>query len=172
MPHSANTNPRFDDVPELDIHLLDRPDLASAGAGETPIIAIAPAIANAVFRHPIPLPFHADCLRKTKNLGQVSVTPGFSPVLIAPAQDFNLFQRLLSRLARPSRLHLVAWDAFATTVNKPRPFRINSLTLLSPTARSPDHNSYPLAQARNTDCCRRHHDIRSRTSTPNKSDNA
>jgi isoquinoline 1-oxidoreductase subunit beta len=48
--------PRFDDVPELDIHLLDRPlpvrspsDSPSAGAGETPIIAIAPAIANAVF---------------------------------------------------------------------------------------------------------------------------
>ncbi len=42
--------PRFQDLPELDIHLLDRPDLPSAGAGETPIIAIAPAIANAVFR--------------------------------------------------------------------------------------------------------------------------
>ena len=42
--------PRFDDVPELDIHLVDRPDLPSAGAGETPIIAIAPAVANAVFR--------------------------------------------------------------------------------------------------------------------------
>ena len=41
--------PRFADVPELDIHLLDRPDLASTGAGETPIIAIAPAVANAVF---------------------------------------------------------------------------------------------------------------------------
>ena len=41
--------PRFDDVPEMDIHLLNRPDLASAGAGETPIIVIAPAIANAVF---------------------------------------------------------------------------------------------------------------------------
>jgi isoquinoline 1-oxidoreductase len=41
--------PRFDDVPELDIHLLNRPDLPSAGAGETPIIGIAPAIANAVF---------------------------------------------------------------------------------------------------------------------------
>jgi isoquinoline 1-oxidoreductase len=41
--------PRFADVPELDIHLLDRPDLPSVGAGETPIIAIAPAIANAVF---------------------------------------------------------------------------------------------------------------------------
>jgi isoquinoline 1-oxidoreductase len=41
--------PRFDDVPELDIHLLNRPDLASAGGGETPIVAIAPALANAVF---------------------------------------------------------------------------------------------------------------------------
>jgi isoquinoline 1-oxidoreductase len=41
--------PRFQDVPQLDIRLLDRPDLPSVGAGETPIIAIAPAIANAVF---------------------------------------------------------------------------------------------------------------------------
>jgi len=42
--------PRYDDVPEMEIHLIDRIDLPSAGAGETPIIAIAPAIANAVFR--------------------------------------------------------------------------------------------------------------------------
>jgi isoquinoline 1-oxidoreductase len=42
--------PRFADVPELEIHLLDRPDEPSAGGGETPIIAIAPAIANAVFQ--------------------------------------------------------------------------------------------------------------------------
>jgi isoquinoline 1-oxidoreductase len=41
--------PRFDDVQRIEVHLLDRPDLASAGAGETPIIAIAPAIANALF---------------------------------------------------------------------------------------------------------------------------
>lgn len=41
--------PRFEDVPELKIHLIDRPDLPSAGAGETPVIAVAPAIANAVF---------------------------------------------------------------------------------------------------------------------------
>lgn len=41
--------PRFSDVPELDIHLLDRKDLPSVGAGETPLIAVAPAIANAVF---------------------------------------------------------------------------------------------------------------------------
>jgi isoquinoline 1-oxidoreductase len=42
--------PRIDDVPEIEIVLVNRPDLPSAGAGETPIIAIAPAIANAVFR--------------------------------------------------------------------------------------------------------------------------
>jgi len=41
--------PRFTDVPELDVVLLDRPDLPSAGAGETPLIAVAPAVANAVF---------------------------------------------------------------------------------------------------------------------------
>ena len=41
--------PRFSDVPKLDIHLLNRPDLVSAGGGETPIIAVAPAIAGAVF---------------------------------------------------------------------------------------------------------------------------
>jgi isoquinoline 1-oxidoreductase len=42
--------PRMKDLPELDVHLLDRPDLPSTGAGETPLIAVAPAIANAVFR--------------------------------------------------------------------------------------------------------------------------
>ena len=36
------------DVPELDIVLLDRKDLPSVGGGETPIIAVAPAIANAL----------------------------------------------------------------------------------------------------------------------------
>jgi CO/xanthine dehydrogenase Mo-binding subunit len=41
--------PRFQDVPGLDVHLLSRTDLPSAGGGETPIIAIAPALANAVF---------------------------------------------------------------------------------------------------------------------------
>jgi isoquinoline 1-oxidoreductase subunit beta len=41
--------PRFSDVPEMDIHLLNRADLPSVGAGETPIMAVAPAIANAVW---------------------------------------------------------------------------------------------------------------------------
>jgi nicotinate dehydrogenase subunit B len=41
--------PRFADVPPIEVVLLDRPDLPSAGAGETPIVAIAPALANAIF---------------------------------------------------------------------------------------------------------------------------
>jgi isoquinoline 1-oxidoreductase len=41
--------PRFTDIPPIDVVLVDRPDLPSAGAGETPIIAIAPAVANAIF---------------------------------------------------------------------------------------------------------------------------
>jgi isoquinoline 1-oxidoreductase len=41
--------PRFADAPPIETVLLDRKDLPSAGAGETPIIGIAPAIANAIF---------------------------------------------------------------------------------------------------------------------------
>lgn len=42
--------PRFGDVPPvLETVLLDRKDLPSVGAGETPIVAIAPAVGNAIF---------------------------------------------------------------------------------------------------------------------------
>ena len=41
--------PRFRDVPEIEAILLDRKDLPSAGAGETPIMSVAPAIGNAIF---------------------------------------------------------------------------------------------------------------------------
>jgi isoquinoline 1-oxidoreductase len=34
-------------VPPIEIVLLDRKDLASAGAGETPIVCVAPAIGSA-----------------------------------------------------------------------------------------------------------------------------
>jgi nicotinate dehydrogenase subunit B len=40
--------PRIEDVPPIEVILLDRPDLAPAGGGETPIIAVAPAVANAI----------------------------------------------------------------------------------------------------------------------------
>ena len=49
-PHFANYPvPRFKDVPQIDIHLVNRPDLASVGAGETPIVGICPAVGNAIF---------------------------------------------------------------------------------------------------------------------------
>src|SRR6185295_55194 len=41
--------PRFSDVPKTEIVLLDRKDLPSAGAGETPIVGLAPAVGNAIF---------------------------------------------------------------------------------------------------------------------------
>jgi len=41
--------PRFSDMPQIDVVLVDRKDLPSAGAGETPIVDVAPAIANAIF---------------------------------------------------------------------------------------------------------------------------
>jgi isoquinoline 1-oxidoreductase len=41
--------PRFSDVPEIEVVILDRKDLPSAGAGETPLVTLAPAVANAIF---------------------------------------------------------------------------------------------------------------------------
>ena len=49
-PHFAQYRlPRFTDAPVIDVVILDRKDLPSAGAGETPIVGIAPAVANAIF---------------------------------------------------------------------------------------------------------------------------
>ncbi|MGA7423643.1 MAG: molybdopterin cofactor-binding domain-containing protein [Candidatus Sulfotelmatobacter sp.] len=41
--------PRFSDVPALETVLLDRKDIPSAGAGECPMVGLAPAIGNAIF---------------------------------------------------------------------------------------------------------------------------
>jgi isoquinoline 1-oxidoreductase len=41
--------PRFSDTPQIDVVLVDRKDLPPAGAGETPIVAVAPAVAGAIF---------------------------------------------------------------------------------------------------------------------------
>ncbi len=69
------TNPRFSmyqvprtrDLVPMDVILLDRPDLPSVGSGETPIIAVAPAIAAAVFHatgiRVRTMPIRSDALR-------------------------------------------------------------------------------------------------------------
>jgi isoquinoline 1-oxidoreductase len=41
--------PRFSDMPRLETVLLDRKDLPSAGSGECPIVALAPAVSAAIF---------------------------------------------------------------------------------------------------------------------------
>ncbi len=49
-PHFAQYRvPRFGDMPKVESVLVDRKDLPSAGAGETPIVGVAPAIGNAIF---------------------------------------------------------------------------------------------------------------------------
>jgi isoquinoline 1-oxidoreductase len=45
---SAYRVPRFSDVPKIEVVLINRKDLPSAGAGEAGIIGIAPAIRNAI----------------------------------------------------------------------------------------------------------------------------
>ncbi|MGA7857576.1 MAG: molybdopterin cofactor-binding domain-containing protein, partial [Terracidiphilus sp.] len=49
-PHFAEYRvPRFRDTPQIEVVLLDRKDLPSAGAGETGIVGLAPAVGNAIF---------------------------------------------------------------------------------------------------------------------------
>ncbi|HZU22666.1 MAG TPA: molybdopterin cofactor-binding domain-containing protein, partial [Terriglobales bacterium] len=50
-PHFAQYRvPRFTDAPpEIEVVLIDRNDVRPAGAGETPLVALAPAIATAIF---------------------------------------------------------------------------------------------------------------------------
>jgi nicotinate dehydrogenase subunit B len=50
-PHLAKYRvPRFSDLPAMETVLVNRKDLPSAGAGETPIVGLAPAVGNAIFR--------------------------------------------------------------------------------------------------------------------------
>ncbi len=46
---SAYRVPRFSDLPKNEVVLVDHKDQPSAGAGETPLMALAPAIGNAIF---------------------------------------------------------------------------------------------------------------------------
>ncbi|MEO8735628.1 MAG: molybdopterin cofactor-binding domain-containing protein [Edaphobacter sp.] len=49
-PHFAQYRlPRFRDTPQIELVLIDRKDLPSAGAGETGIVGLAPAVGNAIF---------------------------------------------------------------------------------------------------------------------------
>jgi isoquinoline 1-oxidoreductase len=50
-PHFAQYRvPRFRDLPKIEVDIIDRKDQKPFGAGETPIVGLAPAVANAVFQ--------------------------------------------------------------------------------------------------------------------------
>jgi CO/xanthine dehydrogenase Mo-binding subunit len=70
--------PRFRDTPTIEVVLIDRKDLPSAGAGETPIVAIAPAIGNAIFNATgirlRSLPMAPQGVKATKHPAQPSVS--------------------------------------------------------------------------------------------------
>jgi isoquinoline 1-oxidoreductase len=57
--------PRFSDVPEIEVILIDQPKIPSAGSGEAPITVVAPAIAAALRRQ------SGDSLRSLPLLGQI-----------------------------------------------------------------------------------------------------
>ena len=49
-PHFAQYRvPRIPDLPKIEVVILDRRDLPPAGAGETPLFGLAPAVAGAIF---------------------------------------------------------------------------------------------------------------------------
>jgi nicotinate dehydrogenase subunit B len=63
--------PRFSDMPRIQIEVLDRKDLPPAGAGETAIVGLAPAVGNAIFAatgvRVRSLPMVPDGLRRTNS---------------------------------------------------------------------------------------------------------
>jgi len=49
-PNFANYRvPRFRDLPKIEVEIIDRKDQSPFGAGETPIVGLAPAVGNALF---------------------------------------------------------------------------------------------------------------------------
>lgn len=63
--------PRFRDTPQIEVEIIDRKDVAPMGAGETPIMGLAPAVGNAIFNATgirlRSLPLLAKPLQLTKN---------------------------------------------------------------------------------------------------------
>jgi isoquinoline 1-oxidoreductase len=87
--------PRIADLPELDIQLLDRPDLPSVGGGETPIIAIAPAIANALF--------HATATRSRTMPIRLPATSNKGTQLFSPSPGHPIRHPIRGRSSFPPR---------------------------------------------------------------------
>ncbi len=118
--------PRFRDVPPIDITLIDRRDLPSAGAGETPIVCVAPAIGSAVRAFgtvDTALPDHSSRLRSASRPGRGS---GLAHASWARPHLFNSGRRLDVRVLvarRDMGLGRAAEDVFLATYRQSAAFR-------------------------------------------------
>ena len=94
--------PRFADVPTIEVHAMNRTDVEPAGAGETPIIGIAPAIGNAVFQatgvrlRAMPMKLMAEGVTSTS---MKCSEPAAQQVCRTLARDGSIHLRLTSRHA-------------------------------------------------------------------------
>ena len=109
--------PRFRDMPPIDITLIDRRDLPSAGAGETPIVCVAPAIGTAVRTS---APSTRRC-RSRSRLRSASIVQGVRPGSRQRGPEPHLFnsgRRLDVRVLEARRdvgLGRAAHDVFLAT---------------------------------------------------------
>ena len=62
--------PRFGDMPQIEVVLVDRKDLPSAGAGETPIVGIAPAVAMRSSMPPVSVADRCQCWANSRAVGR------------------------------------------------------------------------------------------------------
>jgi hypothetical protein len=101
--------PRFGDVPAIDVVLVDRPDIPSAGAGETPLIAVAPAIANAIFAatgqrlRSLPLIRAAQAVRADRPCHAKRTVPGAPWTLLSSRCPAAAARRRIAGRTRPDR---------------------------------------------------------------------
>ena len=76
--------PRFSDTPQVEIVLVDRKDIAPAGAGETGLVGLAPAVGNAIFA------------ATGARLRNMPMAPSDPVVGIRITLQFNRLQRIVS----------------------------------------------------------------------------
>ena len=103
--------PRFIDVPAMDVQIIDRRDVASAGAGESPITLTAPAIAAAAFaatgvrRSELPLNPLVRCVRGSARLSAGLPRRSLGEGRSADGRAFS--RRTLTFAFQPRRLIIV-----------------------------------------------------------------
>lgn len=110
--------PRFCELPEIEVLIVDRPDLLSGGAGETPMIAVAPAVANAVFSASGTHRRHLPSTRPRHRAASVRQFTLKSPVTSAgTSRDFRpCADQIVGRSFQKKEVPAVTFDAVISVV--------------------------------------------------------